>query len=122
MENYSKGRNISARMPPTSLPFIKEEEGSLPDTRDNIFRKYDSQPRKLNLLLDITYKCVGFREVKAYLSRVENRRKRPMNSWVKRSTESALSISRMSQAKVPQERYLSKEEVLTDCRLSKTVN
>lgn len=109
-------------MPPTSLPFINEEEGSLPDTRDNIFRKYNSHPHKLNLLLDITYKCVGFREVKAYLSRVENRRKRPMNSLVKRSTESALSISRVSQVKVPQERYLSKEEVLTDCRLSKTVN
>ena len=34
----------------------------------------------------------------------------------KRSTDSNLSLSRSSQIKIPQERYLTKEEVLTKCK------
>lgn len=39
-----------------------------------------------------------------------------MNSMVKRSTDSNLSFSRSSQIKIPQERYLTKEEVLVKCK------
>ena len=53
---------------------------------------------------------MGIKDIRTYLTRTD-KKKRNMSSTVKRSTESALSFSRVSQIKA-QERYLTKEEVL----------
>lgn len=108
---------------PLSLP-ITEEEGSHPcippAEAENIFRNpLEPPPEKLDTILPKGYQTVGCQEVRTYLNKLERRRKEK-NTMVKRSTESNLSISRTSQVKVPQERYLTKEEFLTNCRMHTT--
>lgn len=52
--------------------------------------------------------------MKSYIARID-RKKRHQNTVLKRSTEttlSMLSLTRVSHTKVPQERYLTKEEVM----------
>ena len=119
-DTYASKRHFLGK---SYLPFsIQEEQNSLaevphPGRADNIFRNSIPPPASGAEALEQTpYHAVGVKEVKSYLAKADKRR-RHMNSWVKRSTESNLSVSRCSHIKIPQERFMTKEEVLNSCKV-----
>lgn len=70
---------------------------------------------------DASYRYVGVKELRAYQTRTD-KKKRNLNSFNLRVSESAVSFSRVSAVKAPQTAFLTKQEIIKKMSLSRTAS
>jgi hypothetical protein len=67
--------------------------------------------RRVDLSSQENYRFVGIRELRSYQSRAE-KKKRNLNGLNRKSSDSAMSISRVSSSKTAKNKFLTKEDLL----------